>query len=276
MKIAALLVVPCLVVGAPVHALEFFPAEPGLGEKVYLIYSDSCGDNPPEGRPVMTALDGGHGYWEFRLELVFDTICFATPPEGSARVYAFEIPERIGGIPVHEIRTVTRTSYMGDADEVVALLQRPLPAPVPPSVTGAWHAESGREQGLLVTMDDTGGLVVNLATYDAQGAKAWYSGRAQGNFETVTIPLSDTGDGVFLGTSSSDVPARAWGEIDLTWLACGRMTMAWRPAAYTGLAAGETELMQLTSSYSAPCNLARYAGLRNGMPQYVDYDVVVQ
>jgi hypothetical protein len=30
----------------------------------------------------------------------------------------------------------------------------------------------------------------------------------------------------------------------------------------------------LTSSHSAPCNLARYAYLRNGMPEYVDYDVV--
>jgi hypothetical protein len=92
--------------------------------------------------------------------------------------------------------------------------------------------------------------------------------------QPVTIALTDTGSGVFMGMSSSDLPSRRWGEIDLVWTACRRMNLTWRPEAWTGLPDGNAELMQLTMSRSAPCDLAHYAAARNGEPAYLDYDVV--
>lgn len=270
-----LLALAGLALNTEVRAMEWFPAEPGHDEPVYLMYMDFCGENPPSGQPTLALIDADEGRWEFRIDHQLDTLCFATPPEGSARAYAFEIPERIDDIQVDEVRVAERLIHPGGVEESVTSLYRPSGVATPASIAGTWNSAGAREQGLLITMDESRQLVVSFNTYDAQGAKAWYSGigHTDSTVNLSTLSLSDTDTGVFMDSAVGDPPARTWGEVDIDWNACGELRLAWRPAVYTGLQAGAADFTQLTGSASAPCNLEKYARTRNGRPLYLPYHI---
>jgi hypothetical protein len=265
----------CLILAllaAPAGAAEWFPAEPGIGEPQYVIYEDTCGERPPVGRPVLRLLDAGQGRWRLEITQSVDLLCFATPPPGSARIYAFEMPEQIGGVPVDHVEV--RESLAGD-EQVTVLPHRPTPKAMPTSIAGTWLLPEARHQGLLISVDEFRRLVVSLNTYDAQGRLAWYSGSGWPDANGIaTVELTDTGSGAFMSTPQTPASVRSWGEIDIDWTACGALQASWRPQAHTGLPAGSGEFAQLTRTGEALCDLAALAAAHNGQPQPVSYDIV--
>lgn len=266
-------------------AQSWFPPYPAASDKEYVIYSDSCGEFPPAGTPVLRLLDASKGKW--RLEINHNDqggACLGTPPPGSARTYAFEIPDFLshGGVSDVGVKQVDVRHQFGAqvlSEQSTGVRRTSDANALPASIAGTWTLAGRAEQGLLINVTSSPlapAAAVSWNTYGADGTQRWISGIAplpNGPRDSLSVELTDTGRGTFEGGNGGDA-TRTWGRIELAYLACGRMTMRWQPESYTGLPAGETTLTQLTDSYVAPCDLAAYARARNG--EFVTVSYVTQ
>lgn len=134
---------------------------------------------------------------------------------------------------------------------------------IPPSVGGTWYAPAFPTQGLLLTLSRPG-LVVSWNTYDAQGAPIWLTGLttpiASPNY-TNRGQLFSTRGGVFAGAPATPPAQPAWGEIEIEYLACGRLRVKWQPIDTQAYRSGETEMHQLTSMGAhGGCSIQELAG----------------
>ena len=238
-------------------ALEWFPRQPGPGDATYLIYTDTCGNNAPDGTPTLH-VDADSGLAELSFDTVDDPICIGTPPPGSATIHAFEIPSSVNGTSVTRV-TVDIDAGSDDAQHMT--LARPQTLGIPPSIVGTWNAAGHVRQGFLITMTQRGELAVSWNTYDAEGNKAWFSGIAQTQpgSSQVIVDLLDTNGGFFGPHQQLITSPKAWGTVVLDYQGCGSLHMTWDPADYTTLDAGEDAFNQLTAPHGDACNLQGWA-----------------
>lgn len=261
-----------LLAGGPAQALplQWFPREPGLGDTLFLVYADTCGERRPLGDVVLDLNSNN-----LLATLTFDTpqqICPGLPPpDAPPRLYAFEIPEMIGEMRVGRVEAVIDGVRGRDDYEHMS---RPFAYGIPPSVVGTWFANSHFQQGFLITMTQRGELAVSWNTYDAEGEHLWVSGIGLTDPQsTLTyVSLVDTGGGTFAQHPGQAGPLEHWGTMALDYLGCGRLLATWTPAAYTNLHAGVAEFQQLTAPWSDPCDLAAYADAKGLTLQVIDIE----
>lgn len=257
-----------------VHALEWFPRQPGTGDTVYLLHTDPCGTGAVVGTPLLR-FDAATGV----AVLEFDTAGAASDaascaPGSTPSVDAFAIPPAIDGSPIR--RLVVDIDEGSNRAQTIRLTP-PQRLGIPPSIVGTWNASGHVRQGFLITMTQRGELAVSWNTYDAEGNKAWYAGVAATDpaSSEVSMALIDTSGG-FFGEQPQLIPAlKQFATVTLDYLGCGQMHMTWTPAAYTTHAPGEDIFTQLTAPHGDACNLQAWAEARGVALRIVEPDLVL-
>lgn len=277
-KIALALAAPCFLAATTANALEWFPRQPGTLDQLYLVERTNCGDNGgqiPFDNLVLTVLDADRGIVELAGESSAQ-IC-GLPPPGDYYV-AVPIPAKIGDVTVREV--MIRLDDQGSDQVFEYAMRAPQRLGIPPSIAGTWFAPQRAEQGLLFNVsrnaDGNADLAVSFNTYAADGTQRWLSGAVGIDAEdpSVTIPLIDTGTGVFGGTAQTPDEIRTWGELDVEYLGCGELDVMWSPEAYTGLGlGGGGRMMQLTQSYADACDLEGWMTQIGGNVTVLDVEV---
>lgn len=251
------------------QGFEWFPRIPGPKDPLYLIAVDPCHSDSLHGvlydRVEASFLnpDGGDLSFRYESDLMF---CNGAPPS----IRAIPIPRTIDDAAVERM-TSTHVQYeyrfengnivQTDVDEVSWTENLPKPMAIPPSIAGTWFSADHAEQGILINMTAKRELLVGWTTYGADGKQRWFSGIAPTVVDesTVTLTLTDTGDGRFAGQLPNDAPQKDWGTLTIEYVACGEIAVQWTPKPDTGLTAGSATMQQLTQPHDAACDIEAYA-----------------
>lgn len=268
--------VPLCLAAQSASAFDWFPRNPGALDQLYLVQRNNCDDfgvQIPVDNVVLTLLDAENGV----VELSADSggqICPLPPPWDS--YVAVPIPAEIGGVQVREL-VMKLTDLEGTVFEYSLPLPRRLG--IPPSIAGTWFFPWHSEQGFLINVSrnpaGSADVAVTFNTYGADGMQRWHSGIApiDATDPTLTIPLIDTGTGVFFGTATTPDEVKTSGEIAIEYLGCGELHLLWDPEPYTGLRGGGGRPTQLTQTYSDPCDLDGWMEQIGGQATVLDVEV---
>lgn len=253
------------------QGFEWFPRVPGPDDPLYLIPVDPCHS------PQMYAVDldsleaslPAAAPEGAALALRYQTFlagCIGAPP----MVRAVAIPDAVGdtqvvGLHATHVRETPRFENGQQVGTDVAEIEWSEALPdrvaIPPSVAGTWFSPAHIEQGILINMTAKRELLVGWTTYGADGKQRWFSGIAPTvpDESTVTLTLTDTGDGAFAGQLPDDVAPEEWGTLTIEYVACGEIEVSWNPNAATGLQPGAATMQQLTQPHDAACDIEAYA-----------------
>jgi hypothetical protein len=225
---------------------QMFPAEPSVIDPVHVVFT-SCGDVWAHAHADFRRAPGTGG-WSVEIGEQIDLPCIFTP--GNVYTNAVSIPDAVlaDGNLTLEVRRM-RADGGVDRDFVDVLRTPHLPA----SVSGTWTNERMPGQGLWLTVTalpsghplDTpigrqellvAGLAVSWSTFDEQGQPLWLVGAARmpespgtpaSVQRRVRVPLVEGRDGAFASDARQPL-TRAWGEIEIEYLGCGRVRAQWR------------------------------------------------
>ena len=263
----------CLACTAELHAapqgFEWFPRVPGPGDQLYLIANDPCHSTSPIA-PLLDGMsadlldtDAETAFIDLRYEtdLFF---CNLAPPI----IQAVAIPRVIADTSIGTLYSYNeQISVDGETGEtsgsnVTAWIESlPPVVAIPPAIVGTWFSSDHVEQGLLINMSAKRELIVGWTTYGADGKQRWFSGIAPtvADESSVTVALTDTGDGAFPGRPALNTPNAEWGSLTIEYVACGEIAVSWNPKPATGLAQGSATMQQLTLPHDAACDIEAYA-----------------
>jgi hypothetical protein len=257
---------------APAHAqlgvpgydsseLGLFPAMPSTRDTRYLGYYTICGGGF-ESPALLRRTAAG---WVLSLRPL-ETVCFATPPDGSARLHLVRLPDDLDADWI-TLEFPDNSGY-GLPPIRVRTLQR-----IPPSAAGTWYDPARSGQGIYLSNSHLpagpprsfgapfhyDGLTLMWATFGPDGKPLWLVGtRIPGGY-VESFEIYEATGGVFPSRTGTATPLRSWGRVTLEYLTCGRMTMRWEAADAAAFPPGSMALEQLTTDASHPCDPARYA-----------------
>jgi hypothetical protein len=258
-------------ISAPILAapqgFEWFPRVPGPGDQLYLIVNDPCHSTSPIA-PILETIsvdfldaDSENAF----LELQYETdlfFCNLAPPT----IDAIAIPRQVDGVAVETLYSFNEQRIFENGQptgsNITSWIESLPPAvAIPPAIAGTWFSATHAEQGLLINMTAKRELLVGWTTYGADGKQRWFSGIAPtvSDESTVTLTLTDTGDGAFAGQLPNDAPQQDWGTLTIEYAACGEIDVRWNPKANTGLQPGTATMQQLTLPHDAACDIEAYA-----------------
>lgn len=260
--------VSCPALAVP-QGFEWFPRVPGPDDPLYLLPIDPCHSTQAYAVSLdnleASFLTPESGALAIRYE-TFLAGCIGAPPV----VHAVAIPQEIDGAPVDGLFSthVRSTPIFENGQQVDTVVNEiewfetlPPRVAIPPSVSGTWFSPAHVEQGILINMTAKRELLVGWTTYGADGTQRWFSGIAPTvpDESTVTLTLTDTGDGAFAGELPNDAAPEEWGTLTIEYVACGEIEVSWNPKTTTGLQPGSATMQQLTQPHDAACDIEAYA-----------------
>lgn len=251
------------------QGFEWFPRVPGLDDPLYLIPVDPCHSTHVYAVELENIEAGFPSPESGALEIRYETFlagCIGAPPV----LHAVAIPQEIDDAPVNGLHSshVRRTAIFENGQQVDTIVNEiewsealPSRVGIPPSISGTWFSPAHSEQGLLINMTAKREVLVGWTTYGSDGKQRWFSGIAPtvADESTVTLTLTDTGDGAFAGQPPVDTPNKDWGTLTIEYVGCGELEVSWNPKTFTGLQPGSATMQQLTQPHDAACNLESYA-----------------
>jgi hypothetical protein len=219
--------------------------------------------------------DGETGHWLLDIELPPGDICFSTPPSFASTLYLVRLPESAGNAQVLVRMRLNQAPY--PVHEKMLRVYRH--DGIPPSVAGPWHDPANPGQGLYLTWTAKG-IVATWTTYGADGKPRWLVGledaRRGGDSNYVRrFRLSSMEEGRFAGASERRAPVAAvWGELEIEYLGCGRLRVAWLANDAVAFPPGNVEMRQFVQDATHYCDFEQYG--RDNYTTIRYYDAVLQ
>jgi hypothetical protein len=255
-----------------VSQLRPFPALPSTRDTRYIGYHSSCGNGFDS--PALLRQTAEHG-WVLSVRPLY-SVCFATPPEGSARLHLIRLPDdlRTGRI---------RLEYPGPPEPFLQEIPLPTVDRIPPSAAGTWYDPARSGQGIYLSNSPLpaggprhfgaafhyDGFTLMWATFGPDGKPLWLVGTHVPGGYVAPFEMYEATGGVFPSRTGVATPSRAWGRVTLEYESCGRMTMRWEALDAAAFPPGSMTLEQLTTDASHPCDPVRYARGVDALPVIV-------
>jgi hypothetical protein len=182
-------------------------------------------------------------YWLREPE---DLICGLAPPPPTFYVdvgalplgaHTFEVTGFLGNEPIH--------SYLSSGPWVRQHTG------LPNEISGLWYDPTQGGRGLNVMKLASGVIVLIWYTHDQHGEPLWLVHHATAGFDVTAIAgIAISTPGAPLAPGPCEAEQEPWGEIVLTYLGCGRATLAWTPLD-PAIAPGSQSLFKLAQNVDA-------------------------
>ncbi|HWT15303.1 MAG TPA: M28 family metallopeptidase [Patescibacteria group bacterium] len=120
---------------------------------------------------------------------------------------------------------------------------------------GYWFDPAQSGHGFQIEVQDGGLVFLTWYTFDAEGNRLWVIATGTKTGDAATLNAHVVSGGVFPPAfNPAQVQVAPWGTFELSFDACDRIGIRWRPNASTGLPAGEMSAVRSSDPLGGGCD----------------------